>query len=245
MNSNALVIHQPVEPTSMAELKDFAKIAASSKFYGAETPEQALMLAMTGRDLGLSYSQSLRAFHVIKGKPSLSADGMVAVCLQHRDVCEYFRPVRVTDTEAVWVTKRVGADPIEYTFTMEDAKAAGLTSSDMYRKHPKRMLSARCKSFLARDVYTELLLGLYDEDEVREHTQRTPPVQVVATVVEALPEARNEDLAALLSAVTTKAELVALKGKVPEEALRARYEELKAAATARATQPVREPGEEG
>lgn len=168
---SAAIVRATIEPQTMAELKDFAKIAADSHFFGAETPQQALIIAMTGRDLGFSYTQALRAFHVIKGKPSLSADGMVAVCLQHREVCEFFRPVEQTTTRSTWETKRVGDTEVRRaSFTIEDAKAAGLFENpgQMWRKYPQRMLSARAKAFLARDVYTELVMGLYDPDELGE-----------------------------------------------------------------------------
>ena len=162
----------------MAELKDFAIIAADSNFFGAKTPQQAMMIAMAGRDLGFSYTQSLRAFHVIKDKPSLSADGMVAACLQHRELCEFFRPVEQTSAKSTWETKRVGDDAVRrFTFTMDDAKAAKLPEQNggMWQKYPQRMLSARAKAFLARDVYPELLMGLYDPEELGEIP--APPVR--------------------------------------------------------------------
>ncbi len=183
--TSALARVNSVEPSTMAELKDFAKMAAESRFFGAETPQQALILAMAGKDLGFSYTQALRAFHVIKGKPTLSADGMVAAVLQHRDLCEYFRPVRVSDTEAVWVTKPKGGEPIEYRFTVDDATRAGLVN-EMYRKHPKRMLSARCKAYLARDVYPQILMGLITDDEATEVATTREPQAVDPRVVEAV-----------------------------------------------------------
>lgn len=186
-----LVRSGPIEPQTLAELRDFAKTCAESGFFGAVNPQQALVIAMAGRDLGFSYTQALRAFHVLKGKPTLSADGMVAACLA-RGVCAYFRPVEVTETSATWETQRNGCDPVRYTFTMQDAERAGLLS-DMYRRHPKRMLSARCKAYLARDVYPEVLMGLVTEDEADEiaaprsaprTAQRPAPAPVV---VEAVP----------------------------------------------------------
>lgn len=186
-----LVRSGPIEPQTLAELRDFAKTCAESGFFGAVNPQQALVIAMAGRDLGFSYTQALRAFHVLKGKPTLSADGMVAACLA-RGVCAYFRPVEVTETSATWETQRNGCDPVRYTFTMADAERAGLLS-DMYRRHPKRMLSARCKAYLARDVYPEVLMGLVTEDEADEiatprsaprTAQRPAPAPVV---VEAVP----------------------------------------------------------
>lgn len=186
--STALARVNNVEPSTMAELKDFAAMAARSRFYGAETPEQAIMIAMTGRDLGFSYAQSLQFFDVIKGKPALKAIGVVAACLAKPDICEYFRQVELTDTKAVYETKRRGDPPVRYEFTMEDAREAGLVTA-MYEKHPKRMLSARCKAYLGRDVYPDIVGGLVETDEAREiaesrETHRVQPQTHVAEVVE-------------------------------------------------------------
>jgi hypothetical protein len=237
--TTALARSEPIEPQNMAELKDFATIAARSQFFGASTPEQALIIAMAGRDLGFSYTQALRAFYVVKGKPTLSADGMVAACLQHPS-CEYFRPVRVSETEAVWVTKPRGGDPIEYRFTMEDAQRAGLVN-EMYKKHPKRMLSARCKSYLARDVYPQLLMGLMTDDEAQEAAQREPQrvsVEQIAPAPDTMgaigamrvalkrctTEADFKRVASAAKKATDKGEIAA----VDFEAFKAEYNETKA-----------------
>ena len=63
---------------------------------------------------------------------------------------EYFYPGTVNDKTATFITKRKG-DPKEhsYTFTMEQAKTAGLLNNPVHKTHPSRMLSARAKSYLA------------------------------------------------------------------------------------------------
>jgi len=192
----------PIEPGNMAELVTFAAAAAKSRLFGVDSPEQALMISMAGRDLGFSYSQALRAFHVVKGKPTLSADGMVAACLASGH-CEYFRAVEVTEESATWETKRKGSQPRRYAFTMADARKAGI-ANDMYAKHPKRMLSARAKSYLARDEYPDVLLGLLEEDEAYEIAARREPAQTLEVVTQVTdarrppPEPRREpDWAAL------------------------------------------------
>lgn len=160
-----------IEPQNWQELAALARHAGASHFYGAENESQALMILLAGRDLGLSYPQSLRAFHVVSGKPTLSADGMVAVCLGRREVCEYFRLSAADEKSATAVTKRVGDVERSYTFTIEDAQRAGLTTGKnghTWKAHPRRMLSARAKAFLARDVFPDLLMGLYDPDEMAE-----------------------------------------------------------------------------
>jgi len=184
-----LVRSGPIEPQTLAELKDLASNFAASGLFGNLSPQQALVISLAGRDLGFSYTQALRAFSIIKGKPTLTADGMVAAALA-RGVCEYFRPVEQSDERAVWETKRVGAEPVRYSFTMQDAERAGLIS-DMYRRHPRRMLSARAKAYLARDVYPEILLGLVTEDEAEEISRGarpTAPARPAPVVVEAVVE---------------------------------------------------------
>jgi len=160
-----MVVAAPLQPATLDEVWKLAQSAGESGFLGTKSPDQAFMVMLAGRDLGFSYTQSLRAFHIIKGKPTISADGAVAVCLSRKDLCEYFRCIQKSPTSATWETKRVGHEPVRETFTIQDAEAAGLLSNEMYRKYPARMLSARCKMFLARDTYPELLMGLLGDEE--------------------------------------------------------------------------------
>lgn len=187
-----------IEPTNLGELQTLAKSAAASRFFGAQSPEQALMIMMAGKDLGLSYTQSLRAFHVIEGRPALSADGMVAVCLAHRDICEYFRVVESDDRHAVVETKRVGNPPRKMTFTIEEAQRAGLVKEKSnWAKWPGRMCVARAKSFLAREEYADLLMGLYDPDELRDSAreERNARVTVDGEIIEPARWTSPDDIA--------------------------------------------------
>lgn len=166
-----------LQPATLGELSTLAKHAAESGFFGAKTQPQALLLMMAGKDLGLSYTQSLRAFHVIEGRPALSADGMVAVCLGRRDVCQYFRTVESDDRHAMVETQRVGdPEPRRTTFTFEEAQRAGLVKEKgNWAKYPGRMCLARARAFLARDVYPDLLMGLYDPDELEAAPREVKP----------------------------------------------------------------------
>lgn len=255
-NTNALAVREvqstAIEPTTMGELVTFAQMAAKSGFFGT-SPEQALMIAMVGRDIGFSYSQAMRAFYVVKGKPTLSADGMVAAVLASGE-CDYFRAVEVTEDSATWETRRKGSQPRRYTFTMADARRAGI-ANDMYQKHPKRMLSARAKSYLARDEYPDVLLGLVTEDEAHEiaasPATRTPapPVQYAAEPVRE-PEAPRSTIVDDLAACQDDRALAALwkataserksMGANDQAALRDMFSARKAelAEVARAAQPA-------
>ena len=188
MAQNALAVRQSeeVQVNSMGELRQLAESAAGSRFFGAATPDQALMIMLAGKDLGFSYTQALRSFHVINGRPTLSADAMVAICKASPD-CEKFERVEETATSVTWAAKRRGEREQSCTFTLEDAKRAGLLEKrdSNWSKYPTRMLNARAKAFLARDLFPDLLAGLLEDSEAADIAPRR-----VESDVRHVPEAR-------------------------------------------------------
>lgn len=184
-----------ITPKSLSEAQQLsATLSKSSLLPEALRGKEAeiLMTIMTGAEIGLAPMQSIRAIDCIKGKPTLKAETMTALVRGRRDVCEYLQLVTSTPTLATYETKRVGDPrPTTMSFSAEDAKTAGLISNDNYRKFPAAMLRARCGSAICKAVYSDLLLGLYDPDEIapeREVTPRaSPPSHVVDSVATALP----------------------------------------------------------
>lgn len=271
MAQNALVVRQSeeVQVNSMSELRQLAESAAGSRFFGAATPDQALMIMLAGKDLGFSYTQALRSFHVINGRPTLSADAMVAICKASPD-CEKFERVEETATSVTWAAKRRGEREQSCTFTLEDAKRAGLLEKrdSNWSKYPTRMLNARAKAFLARDLFPDLLAGLLEDSEAAdiaprrvESDIRHVPEPRPTPVPESGPRDADVSLDHKLDTIkfdlnacsstaeveTLLAKLVALK--LPKDHPR-RVEMLKvyeaAKASVRAAEtPDREPGEEG
>ena len=154
------------EPHDRREAREMAEVAVRCGYYGLRTAEEALIILMTGRELGLTTTQSLRGIYVVKGKPMVSADAMVA-CVVADPRCEYWQPVESTAERCVIRVKRRGMpEPVTGIFTMEDAKAAQLTGSDMYRKYPRVMLRHRCAAELVREVFPDVILGIYCEGEI-------------------------------------------------------------------------------
>lgn len=157
-------------PATIDDLWRVAKMVAASGLapQGINTPEAVAVVMMHGSELGLSVMQSLQQIHVIKGKVSLSADLQVSLVRQH-PACEYFKIVEWTDSLCTYETKRKDGDPVRFTFTLDDAKRAGLFSSGgNWSKYPKHMLRARAASSLARAEYPDAINGLYTPDEVKE-----------------------------------------------------------------------------
>lgn len=133
---------------------------------------------LAGQELGLTPMASLRSIHVIKGKPVLTADVMVALVLGSGKA-EYFRCVDASDTSVTYETKRKGSpEPQRVTWTLAEATRAALTGKDNWRWYPRAMLKARCRAELARDVYPDVIAGCYEEseaDEIRGIPRPAPP----------------------------------------------------------------------
>jgi 5'-3' exonuclease len=159
-----------LEPTSMDEAMRLAKLAFDSKQFSAYgTPQAVLMTLMAGRELGLTAMASLRALHIVEGKPTMSADLMRSLVLKSGAV-KYFRCVERTNEQSTWEAQRGDDPPLSLTFTMEDAKMAGVIKPGSgWVKFPADMCSARASSKLARLVAPDVLAGIYLPEEIREN----------------------------------------------------------------------------
>lgn len=179
----------------------------------AGKPADILVTLMAGHELGLTPMASIRGIHVIKGKPVLSADLMVAVVLGSGKA-SYFRRVGEADDAVTYETHRIGApEPQRCTWTVAMAKRAGLVG-DNWRLYPRAMLAARAKSELARDVYPDVLAGCYDPDEARSFSGEPAPftprsyerdVVDAEVVVPDVDQALEDDIAAADSMEALKA----------------------------------------
>jgi hypothetical protein len=169
---------------------------------GIQTAEAAFAIIVTGKELGLTVMQSLRSVHIIKGKPTLSADLILAL-VKRSAACQYFQLVKSTDKVATYRTLRVGEEPTEMSFTHEQAQRAGLMGNDNWKKYPEAMLRARCIAALARAVYPDVVLGVYETSELEAVPQerRSEPRPVAHTEDGVIEEASSEpDLSPELAA---------------------------------------------
>lgn len=138
------------------------------------SPEVAAAKILAGRELGLSVMQAYRGVHIIEGQPALSANMKEAICLAHPEVCERFEMKELTLDSCTYVVKRRGRREQEYTFTMDEARNAGLVDRgkdpkmNNWNRYPKRMLAARAKSLAADMEFSDLLLGFSTSEEMED-----------------------------------------------------------------------------
>ncbi len=149
------------------------------------TPEQAIAIMQTGKELGLGPMQSLRGIHVIDGKPAMSADLIAGLALA-RVPGSTLRVAESTNTICRVEAARAGQELTPFSFSMDDARNAGLTGKDVWRKYPRAMLRARCLTEACRAVFPDVVMGLYSPEELEDSS----PGQVVD--VQSFREGREE-----------------------------------------------------
>lgn len=176
-----------------------------------------------GAHLGLNAMESLQNIAVINGTPTLWGDALVAI-VKASPHCEYLTTIFDEENKkAIVKTKRKGEPEETRTFSLDDAKRAGLAERETYKKHPKRMLQARARSHLLRDVYADLIKGF----QIREITEEdyanygagekdiTPPPETDSKTLRALTaEIKHENLHVALSEATTEEELQKIRADI-------------------------------
>lgn len=168
-------------PQTQAEKYEMASVLCKSGLIpsGLNSPEKVFVALQWGHELGLSPMVAVNNVAVINGKPTLSADIMSAVV---RRSPEYggIKWIEMSDTKAECEITRVlpnGEKEVQRScFTMDDAVKAGLAGRDVWKKYPRRMLKHRCLSYGLKDVFPDLLAGLYDPEEMESvQSEKTAP----------------------------------------------------------------------
>jgi len=153
----------------LEELREYAStIVASGVLNTAKmrlNEDQVLALLIFGDELGFRPMESCRALKWMNGRPTLTADAIAALVFRKYpdavfDVVED-TPERVTVAAA-----RPGREPKNFSFSMDDAKQADLLTNPLYKKYPRDMLRARCRSRSGRAVFPDVFFGVYSPEEV-------------------------------------------------------------------------------
>ena len=160
-----------LRPQNFAELVQFAQMAARSSMVPPQykgQPESIMLAIQMGSELGLPPMQSLQNVAVINGRPAVWGDAVVGLCRQSaacKDIVEIMSG-EGDKMVATCTAIRVGAEPVVRTFSVEDAKKAGLWGkSGPWQQYPRRMLQMRARGFAVRDAFPDVLRGLITSEE--------------------------------------------------------------------------------
>jgi len=195
MSNNALAT---LAPTNMKEAMEFAGLLAKSDIVPKDyqgKPGNVLVAIQWGMEIGLQPMQAMQNIAVINGRPSIWGDAMIAL-VRACPAFEYITETQ-TDREATCVIKRKGEPEAVRTFSMEDAKRAGLTGkSGPWTQYPKRMMQMRARSWALRDVFPDVLKGMICAEEALDSGPRdVTPVTRTAATLERIKQSKQEPVA--------------------------------------------------
>lgn len=155
-------------------------------------PESVLAIILAGAEAGISPMQALGKIHVIEGRIAVSGELMRAqVLAAGHDLWVD----ELTNTRCTMSGQRAGSPRVSsVTWTIDDARAAGLLGKDPWKRYPRAMLEARATSELCRLLFPDVLAGLtYTPDEIEE--QGTLGMAPDGTVVEPVRRTRTRSTA--------------------------------------------------
>lgn len=182
-------------PTNMKEAMEFAGLLAKSDIVPKDyqgKPGNVLVAIQWGMEIGLQPMQAMQNIAVINGRPSIWGDAMIAM-VRACPAFEYINETQ-TDKEATCVIKRKGEPEAVRTFSMDDAKRAGLTGkSGPWTQYPKRMMQMRARSWALRDVFPDVLKGMICAEEAMDSGPRdVTPVTRTAATLERIRQSKQE-----------------------------------------------------
>lgn len=134
-----------------------AMLAKSGYFRDAQGAAQAGVKVLAGLEMGFGAFASMTGIHLIDGKLSVSAN-LLAQAIKRSGKYNY-RVREHTDTACRIAFYEAGEEIGESSFTMEDAKRAGVAGRGPWRSYPQAMLFARALSQGARWHTPDVLGG--------------------------------------------------------------------------------------
>jgi hypothetical protein len=178
-----------LSPQTFEQALTFANYLAESEMVPKQfrgKPGDCLIAMQWGYELRLKPLQALQSIAVINGKPGIYGDAGKAILLEHgcfidEDDAELVRK----NSRARCKIIRPGRPPTERTFSIEDAKTAGLWTKDgPWKNYPYRQLAWRAFWFAARDAAADLLRGMSGLEEVGDIPEKHMGAAVMAQEAE-------------------------------------------------------------
>lgn len=165
------------------EMLKFAKFVHESQFCpkGLKTEGEVFIALQATMEIGLPPMAGLQNIAVVNGRPTIYGDAALAV-VRASGLLESYKEevVGEGDDKGVKVTvKRRGYDEASESFTVKDAKTAGLWGKQgPWTQYPRRMLMFRARGFVLRDQFSDVLKGFRTTEEVRDYDENDHETRV-------------------------------------------------------------------
>lgn len=167
MNNIMLTGSKGLQPSNISEALQLADMLSKSSIVPKDyqgNPGNVFVAMQWGAEIGLAPMQAMQNIAVINGRPSIWGDAMLAL-VRGSGLLEYIHEDPTAEGCTVKI-KRKGEEEVVRSFTLEDARKAGLASKQgPWTQYPKRMMQMRARSIALRDVFADVLKGIHSAEE--------------------------------------------------------------------------------
>lgn len=141
---------------------------AKSGLFGMKSPEQAIALMLVAQAEGLHPATIAQDYDIIQGRATRKTHSVLARFQASGGYVEWHA---LTPEIADATFKHPQGGSLRMTWTIAQARHAGLTGKDNWKNYPRAMLRARCIAEGVRAVYPGAIGGML----VAEEAQDLPP----------------------------------------------------------------------
>ena len=147
-------------------INDLGQAFVKSGFFSdARDASQAIVKVLAGQELGFGPVASMTGINIIKGRVAIGANLLGAAIKRHPSY--NYRIKHLDNTSCTIFFFEDGKEVGESTFTIEDAKTAGLTNKDNWKNYPRNMFFSRALSNGARWYCPDVFGGpIYTPEEL-------------------------------------------------------------------------------
>lgn len=195
-----------IMPKNFKDLMEMAAAVSKSMLLPRDLQNNAggcMSVIMYGMELGIPPIQAMQNITPINGRLTMWGDLVLALAHGSNQIESFEEDapdLALKQGFGRCTVKATGqTNPVTRTFSLEDAKRAGLMTKDNWLKYPGRMLQMRARSWALRDSVPHVLKGIAirEEAEDYEYSINTAPVK--------MPEPRKSEKTA---PVVQEAEIV-------------------------------------
>jgi hypothetical protein len=192
-------------PQNLRQAMELATVVVRSGLAprGLATVERAAYAMLYGAELGLPPMAALKSVMLVNGVPGIFGDAVLGLVRRSghlRTISEKVErnPQGVAISATCTVTRLGEQEPTSWTYTVADAKAAGLLSKPgPWQTALPRMLLSRARTFALRDAFPDVLTGLLNLPEADDGGMMTIDGDIelmpVDTPADAPAEPRRDD----------------------------------------------------
>jgi hypothetical protein len=145
---------------------------------------QVFVAMELGMEIGLPPMASVQNIAVINGRPSVWGDAALGVVRASGAMAKFQEDPVINDDGEIMgydcYAERTNGDSAKHRFTVKMAQRAGLwDKAGPWKQYPERMMQMRARGFVLRDLFPDVLRGVYLREELDGNDVEAVEVQTI------------------------------------------------------------------